>query len=100
MIKKTIASLLAAILLAASLGSCAVPSGTAGVSANIRLTSSDAESAGAWLTERLGDKLTDRVALRTEADCEERGRPSSCGTPSPRPRKRTGPALSLIPTAL
>ena len=38
------------------------------MSANIRVTSSDAEDAALWLTERLGDALTDRVVLGTDAD--------------------------------
>lgn len=66
--KRTLSLILAAILLAAALASCAAPSGISGVSANVRLTSSDGESAGAWLTERLGERLTDRVVLGTEAD--------------------------------
>ena len=66
--KRFLAVALAAIMLAAALASCAAPSATAGIGANIRLTSSDGESAALWLTERLGDKLTDRVVLGTSAD--------------------------------
>ena len=67
--KKLISILLAALMLAAALASCATvaPSRSA-ISANIRVTSSDAEDAAAWLTERLGDALTDRVVLGTSAD--------------------------------
>ena len=65
--KRTFALILAAILLAASLASCA---GTAKVTpnANIRLTSSDAADAAAWLAGRLGDALTEDVVIGTDAD--------------------------------
>ena len=67
--KRTLSIILAAIMLAAALAGCAAaPQTTAAISANIRLTSSDGESAAAWLTGRLGDKLTDRVVLGTSAD--------------------------------
>ena len=67
--KRTLALILAAIMLAASLASCAsVAPALSAISANIRTTSSDGESAAAWLTERLGDKLTSRVVLGTDAD--------------------------------
>ena len=65
--KKIIALLLAAVMLAAALASCAV-SPNAAISANVRLTSSDAASAAAWLTERLGDALNGSVVLGTSAD--------------------------------
>ena len=65
--KKLICLTLSAILLAAVLASCAVAP-TSAVSANIRLTSSDGESAAAWLSDRLGDKLTDRIVLGTKAN--------------------------------
>ena len=66
--KRTLALLLAAIMLAASLVSCAVaPKSTAAISAKIRLTSSDAADAAAWLDARLGDALTDRVLIGTDA---------------------------------
>ena len=65
--KRFLSLILAAVMLAACLASCAAPS--AGVSANarIRITSSDAADAAAWLDERLGDKLTDRIVLGTDA---------------------------------
>ena len=67
--KRLLALILAAILLAALLAGCAVaPQTTAAISSHIRVTSSDAEDAASWLTERLGDKLTDRVVLGTDAD--------------------------------
>ena len=67
--KKTICILLAALMLAASLAGCAASSRTAAaISARIRVTSSDAADAAAWLDARLGDKLTDRVVLGTSAD--------------------------------
>ena len=68
--KKKLALALAAITLAAVLSSCAFvsPNGASAVNANIRLTSSDAEDAAAWLSERLGDKLTDSVVVGTSAD--------------------------------
>ena len=53
--KKALSTLLAAAILAASLASCAAPSAPG---TNVRVTSSDAADAAAWLTERLGDKLT------------------------------------------
>ena len=65
--KKLLSLILVALFVASALASCAVP-GTGTVSANIRVTSSDGESAAEWLTERLGDKLTDRVVLGTSAD--------------------------------
>lgn len=70
--KKLISLALAAIMLAAALASCSVPSATdaasGAISPNVRLTSSDATDAAAWLTARLGERLTDRVAIGTEAD--------------------------------
>lgn len=66
--KKLLSLILAAIILAACLSSCALPTAQRGAfGANIRLTSSDAADAAAWLTAHLGDKLTDRVVLGTEA---------------------------------
>ena len=65
--KKALALILAALMLAAALASCAVPSATASLNANIRLTSSDAFDAAAWLDARLGERLTDRVVLGTDA---------------------------------
>ena len=67
--KKALCILLAAILLAASLASCApLPTKSASPNANIRLTSSDAADSAAWLADRLGARLTDRVVLGTSAD--------------------------------
>ena len=67
--KRSLTLILAAIMLAATLAGCAVsPTASNAVNANIRLTSSDAADAAAWLTERLGDKLTERVVLGTNAD--------------------------------
>ena len=67
--KRFLALILAAIMLAAALASCtSVAPGTPGVNANIRVTSSDALDVAAWLTDRLGDKLTDRLVIGTDAD--------------------------------
>ena len=65
--KKLLSLILAALMIAAALSSCAVAPATA-VDPHIRLTSSDAENAAAWLTDRLGDRLTDSVVLGTSAD--------------------------------
>ena len=65
--KRLISLILAAIMLVAALASCA-GTPTASYKSNIRLTSSDAADAAAWLTERLGNKLTDRIVLGTDAD--------------------------------
>ena len=65
--KKLLSLTLAAIFIASALAGCA-SSPTATVSANVRITSSDAADAAAWLFARLGDKLTDRVVLGTDAD--------------------------------
>ena len=66
--KKLLALTLAVIMLAAALASCAGGSASSAIGANVRVTSSDAGDAAAWLTDRLGDKLTDRVVLGTDAD--------------------------------
>ena len=63
--KKSLCILLAAIFLASVLASCAVP---AAVGPKIRLTSSDAADAAAWLEARLGERLADGVVLGTDAD--------------------------------
>ena len=68
MTRNLVAIILAAVLIAASLASCAVSPKASAISANIRLTSSDAESAAAWMTERLGDALTGEVVIGTDAD--------------------------------
>ena len=67
MIKKALCLLLAALFIAAALASCAVAPTGSEVNANIRLTSSDALDAAAWLGERLGEKLTNRVVIGTDA---------------------------------
>ena len=64
---RLLALILAAILLAASLASCAVAP-EAAFPPNVRLTSSDAADAAAWLAERLGERLTATVVLGTDAD--------------------------------
>ena len=66
--KRIIAIILAAVMLSAALVSCAFEPKAPAISANIRTTSSDATDAAAWLTARLGDKLTDRVVIGTSAD--------------------------------
>ena len=65
--KRCVSIILALVMALITLCSCAL-SPTAPLPANIRLTSSDAESAALWLTERLGERLTDRVVLGTDAD--------------------------------
>ena len=66
--KRLLALILAAILLAVSLAGCASSSQkSAAISAKIRLTSSDAADAAAWLTARLGERLSDSVVLGTDA---------------------------------
>ena len=66
--KKLLSLTFAAIMLAAVLASCAsAPS--VSLNANVRVTSSDAIDAAAWLSSRLGDKLADRtVVIGTKAD--------------------------------
>ena len=64
--KNLLSLILTAVILAASLASCAV-SPTKTPNSHIRLTTSDASDAAAWLDERLGDKLTDTVVLGTSA---------------------------------
>ena len=71
MMKKALCIMLAAIFAASVLASCrsAVPTAATGaVSANVRLTSSNAGDAAAWLTKRLGEKLTGSVVIGTNAD--------------------------------
>ena len=65
--KRTLALTLALLIFAASLASC-VAAPKAAFSAAIRVTSSDAEDAAAWLTSRLGDFPADRVVIGTDAD--------------------------------
>ena len=64
--KKLLALILAALMIAAALASCAVAPTAS--DPHIRLTSSDASDAAAWLDARLGDALIDRVVLGTDAD--------------------------------
>lgn len=67
--KKPIALSIAAIFIAATLAGCMPASETtSAISANIRITSSDAESAAVWLSARLGDALTEKVMIGTDAD--------------------------------
>ena len=66
--KRLLALVLAVLMLAAVLDGCAGTPQSAAISANIRVTSSDATDAAAWLTSRLGDALTDRVVLGTDSD--------------------------------
>ena len=63
--KRHLSLILAAVMIAASCASCASALPKASL---IRTTSSDAADAAAWLEERLGDKLTDRVVIGTDAD--------------------------------
>ena len=65
--KRLLSLSLAAIFIAAALASCAAPAPIGSVDANIRLTSSDAADAAAWLTERLGT-IPDKVVLGTNAE--------------------------------
>ena len=67
MMKNVLCILLAAVFIASALASCSAEP-TAAISASIRLTTSDAFDAAAWLTDRLGDKLTDKLVLGTDAD--------------------------------
>ena len=66
--KRAIPLILAVVLLTAALASCAGNPTANTLNANIRFTSSDALDATAWLTDRLGDKLTDSVVIGTDAD--------------------------------
>ena len=66
--KKALCIFLAAVTLAACLASCAVSQTRSLLNANIRVTSSDALDAAAWLEARLGDKLNGRVVLGTDDD--------------------------------
>ena len=63
--KKLFSLTLAALMIAVSLASCATGTKSA-ISANVRLTSSDAADAAAWLTERLGE-VPGKVVLGTDA---------------------------------
>ena len=66
--KKLLSLILAAILFAFTLASCASLEKRSALDPRIRLTSSDASDAAAWLSDRLGDRLTGRVVLGTSAD--------------------------------
>ena len=65
--KKKISFILALVMLVSALASCAVSPRSA-IRSNIRVTSSDALDAAAWLDARLGERLTDRVVLGTDAE--------------------------------
>ena len=65
--KKAFCTALAAVFVAACFAGCSA-SPLSSIGANVRLTSSDAADAAAWLSERLGERLTDRVVLGTDAD--------------------------------
>ena len=58
--KKTIALALSLCTLASTLLSCSA-SGTENYAPEITVSSSDAKEYAVWLTDRLGDKLTDSV---------------------------------------
>ena len=64
--KKPLSLILAVILLASVLASCATS--PAALDPRITVTSSDASDAAAWLSDRLGDRLTDRIVLGTATD--------------------------------
>ena len=67
--KKLLSLFLAALMLAAAFTGCAAaPEARASFAAHIRLTSSDAQDAAAWLADRLGERLTDSVVLGTDVD--------------------------------
>ena len=66
--KKILCLTLAAIIFASVLTACGEQKSAAEIGAKIRVTSSDAEDAAAWLAERLGDLLTRRVVIGTDAD--------------------------------
>ena len=66
--KKLLSIAIAALMLAASLVSCAVPTESDELNSHIRVTSSDAADAAAWLDARLGERLTASVVLGTNAD--------------------------------
>ena len=65
--KKPLAAAIAAIFVASALASCSIGR-DADINSNIRVTSSDATDAAAWLEARIGDKLTKRVVIGTDAD--------------------------------
>ena len=65
--KRIVSLAIAALFIAAALASCASVSATVSPNAHIRMTSSDAADAAAWLDERLGERLTDAVVLGTNA---------------------------------
>ena len=64
--KKLLALILAAVLAASALASCAVRP-TAALGSGICTTSSDAADAAQWLADRLGDRPNDRIVLGTDA---------------------------------
>lgn len=64
--KKILSLTLAALMLAATLASCATVSPEKALDPNIRITSSDASDAAAWLDERL-DEVPDRLVIGMDA---------------------------------
>ena len=66
--KKLLAFTIAVFMMTSALYGCSPAAPESKVSDKIRTTSSDAFDAAEWLTERLGDKLTDSVVLGTNAD--------------------------------
>ena len=65
--KRSLSIILAAIMLAAALASCALTQNGVSRSTNVRVTSSDAVGAAEWIEARLGDKLTNKVVIGTDA---------------------------------
>ena len=65
--KRVFVLFLAAVMLAALFASCA-PAPGVGSGSKIRTTSSDASEAASWLTDRLGDALTDSIVIGTDSD--------------------------------
>ena len=66
--KRILCVILAAILFASVLSSCASLCEQSAPDPRITLTSSDAADAAAWLADRLGGALTERVVLGTNAE--------------------------------
>ena len=65
--KRLLSLILAAVMIAVCLASCATAPSTSAINANIRVTSTDALDAASWLDSRLGDKLTEKVVIGTDA---------------------------------
>ena len=66
--KKALCTALAALMLVACLASCTSAPTANAANAHIRMTSSDAADAAAWLEARLGERLTDSVVLGTSSE--------------------------------